>query len=206
MIAYLDNDKKDIVFAQIIGDRNKIRERINNSKYGDVVDKFCLRKYLSEAMILNYNGFNEVMFCNPNDIMEKVDIDSTMLEMIFSDEDYDKFIENASKYSSRLLMLYKEVIPFVEFKEIEKFTYDKACNYKEETIELINMNTEILKLMKIRNDIKYNFGKENVENILNKDDNFDDYVYRPMEVNNAKVKELKLTRENAKKGAETIID
>lgn len=207
MIAYLDNNKKDIVFAQIIGDRNKIRERINNSKYGNILDKYCLRKYLSEAMILNYNGFNEVMFCNPNDILENINIDFIMLEMIFSDDNYDQFLENASKYSSRLLMLYKEVIPFIEFKEIVRLPYEKLCNYKDKIINSINMNTEILNIMKIRKTKKYNYDDENVQYILNNNSMFDEEnTYRPIEVNNGKVKELKLTRENAEIGAKTLID
>ena len=185
MIAYLEStgENKEIVFAQVVGDRDKIRKRINESKYGNVLDKYCLRKYLSEAMILNYNGFNEVMFCNPNDILENVDIDFIMLEIIFSDDDYDKFIENASKYSSRLLMLYKEVMPFIEFKEIRRYTYNKPCNSLDNISKSINMTTEILKLMEMRNDLKNNLGKEN---ILNVDDIFDDY-----EDKNAKVKRLK---------------
>ena len=95
MIVYLEsNDKgKDIVFTQVIGDREEIRKRINNSKYGNILDKYCLRKYLSKSMLLNQNGFNESMFCDPNDIMQKVDIDFDKLEEIFNDTDYNNFIK-----------------------------------------------------------------------------------------------------------------
>lgn len=189
MIAYLENkdDKKEVVFANVLGDRDAIRKRINESKYGDVVDKFCVRKYLSEAMLLDYSNFiNQSMYCNPNDILENIDIDLIMLEMIFRDDNNDKFMENASKYSSRLLILYKEVMPFIKLKETGRIISNKSCNYTSDIIESINMNTEILNLMKLRNDIKYNLGEENAENMLNKNDNFDDY-----EAKKEKVKKLK---------------
>ena len=50
MIAYLENNnnKKEIVFAQVLGEKNEIRNKIDDSKYGNFIDKYCLRKYVKK--------------------------------------------------------------------------------------------------------------------------------------------------------------
>lgn len=193
MIVHLEsNDKgKDIVFTQVIGDREKIRKKINNSKYGNSLDKYCLRKYLSESMLLNQNGFNESMFCDPNDIMKKVDIDFDKLEEIFNDIDYNNFIKNAEIFATRLLILKQDVIPYVNFKEINRISYDEGY-FNKDFEKMLKLNTEILKIIDTRKTIKYNFDEENVQYILNDDSMFDkDYTYRPVEVYDEKTKKLK---------------
>ena len=193
MIVHLEsNDKgKDIVFTQVIGDREKIRKKINNSKYGNSLDKYCLRKYLSESMLLNQNGFNESMFCDPNDIMKKVDIDFDKLEEIFNDIDYNNFIKNAEIFATRLLILKQDVIPYVNFKEINRISYDEGY-FNKDFEKMLKLNTEILKIIDTRKTIKYNFDEENVQYILNDDSMFDkDYTYRPVEVYEEKTKKLK---------------
>lgn len=193
MIVYLEsNDKgKDIVFTQVIGDREEIRKKINNSKYGNSLDKYCLRKYLSESMLLNQNGFNESMFCDPNDIMKEVDIDFDKLEEIFNDIDYNNFIKNAEVFATRLLILKQDVMPYVNFKEINRISYDEGF-YNESFEKMLKLNTEILKIMDTRKTIEYNFDEENVQYILNDDSMFDkDYTYRPVEVYDEKTKKLK---------------
>ena len=147
MIAYLENneDKKEMVFARVIGDRNLIRKKIDDSKYGSIVDKYCLKKYVNESMLINHNGFNESMFCDPNDVMENIGIDFIMLEMIFSD-DYDKYIKNAEEYASRLLILKSDVMPFIKLEEMDRLSYDEGF-YNENFDKMLNLNTEILKLV-----------------------------------------------------------
>ena len=176
MIAYLEekDDKKEIVFTQVTGDRNKIREKINNSKYGNSLDKYCLRKYLSESMLLTHNGYNESMFCNPKDIINNVDIDFEKLEEIFTDIDYENFIKNAEVYATRLLILEQDVVPNVCFKEINRMSYEEGY-FNKNFERMLNLNTEILKLMSLRKKSKYNYDSENTQSILHNDRFFDDY-------------------------------
>lgn len=166
MIVYLEsNDKgKDIVFTQVIGDREEIRKRINNSKYGNSLDKYCLRKYLSESMLLNQNGFNESMFCDPNDIMKKVDIDFDKLEEIFNDTDYNNFIKNAEVFATRLLILKQDVMPYVNFKEINRISYTEGY-FNKDFEKMLKLNTEILRIIDTRKTIEYNHDEEKVKKL-----------------------------------------
>ena len=206
MIAYIDG--KDFVFAQILGDRQELRKRIDNSQFGDVADKYSVKEYLSKGMLLCHGNYiNENMYCNPNDIIENVD----------KDTDYKNYKKDLSKFHNRLLILYFNVIPYVELKEIERIPYDENIIKKlfessdisyDNFINLVKMNTDILNIViDKRPIIETNFGDENIQNILDDDTFLDaDYNYRPMEVNKEIVKKLKLTRENAEIGAKILID
>lgn len=185
MIVYLDKkkEKEELVFAQIICDRDLIRRKVDDLNYGTIVDKFILKTYISKGMLLSYCNYNESMFCNPKDILE-----------------------NLPTNSDRLMMLL-DIMPFVKIKEINRIIYNRDDNYDDEFINLINWNTEILDMNKLINENQNNYDDENVQNILNNNSMFDEEnTYRPIEVNNGKVKELKLTRENAEIGAKTLID
>ena len=209
MIAYIDG--KDLVFAQIKGDRQELRKRIDNSQFGDTVDKYIVKQYLSKGMLLCHKNYtNENMYCDPNDIIENVD----------KDTEYADYRRNLSKFSSRISILYFDVIPYIELKEIEKILYDENIikklfeSYRESNdsykkfIDSVKNNTEILNIvMDKRSVISTNFDDENIQNILDDNTMLDDnYTYRPMEVNKEKVKELKLSRENASIGAKILID
>ena len=185
MIAYLESngEDKEIVFAQVLGERNEVRKNIDGSKYGNFIDKYCLRKYLSEAMLLNYSGFNESMYCHPSDILENIELDFDKLEEIFNDSDYDNFIKTAYVYANRLLMLKLDIMPIVKFKEISRVKYDEDKKYDEVFLNSLNLNTEIIKLINARKDL------ENVDNMFDEDN-----AHRPIEENNDKKKELKIRR------------
>ena len=143
MIAYLESngEDKEIVFAQVLGERNEVRKNIDGSKYGNFIDKYCLRKYLSEAMLLNYSGFNESMYCHPSDILENIELDFDKLEEIFNDSDYDNFIKTAYVYANRLLMLKLDIMPIVKFKEISRVKYNEDKNYDEVFLNSLNLNS-----------------------------------------------------------------
>ena len=183
MIAYFDNNKNDIVFAQVICNMDLIRKKVDNLNYGTIVDKFVLKKYISKGSLLSYCNYNESMFCNPKDILE-----------------------NLPTNSDRLMMLL-DIMPFMKIKEINRIIYNRDDNYNDEFINFVNLNTEILDMHELINKNQNNYDDENVQNILNNNSMLDEEnTYRPIEVNNEKVKELKLTRENAEIGAKTLID
>lgn len=219
MIAFIEekNNKKQLVVAKIVGNINKIVDRINNSEMNyEENDKAWVKHYLFQGMMSDNSAkFGDKMYCNVRDIVRKIDIDDNLkkLESIFESSNFKDYLY---LFVPRLLILYSDVFPFIKIKEIGKCDYDfikgslpssniyKSSNDKYENfIESARINTMLFEMMRKRLRDN-NYDEENVENSLNSD--IDETAIVSTKHNNGDDSKVYLKRKNAKTCADILID
>ena len=67
-------------------------------------------------------------------------------------------------FANRLLILKQDVMPYVNFKEINRISYTEGF-FNKDFEKMLKLNTEILRIMDTRKTIEYNHDEEKVKKL-----------------------------------------